>query len=61
MLLHLGPGRTSKQLRPLWVLHKQVSSMVQLMECDFASQVTKWDRDVSACVPSVRCKDPVEC
>eukprot|EP00975_Prorocentrum_lima_P020374 4287993-Prorocentrum_lima.AAC.1 len=61
MLFHFGPGGKFKQLRCVWVLHKEVPSLLQLMECDFASQVTKWDGDTSALVPSVRCNDPVEC
>eukprot|EP00975_Prorocentrum_lima_P035077 7372321-Prorocentrum_lima.AAC.1 len=61
MLSHFGPGGKFKQLRYFWVLHKKVSSMIQLMGCDFASQVAKRDGHTSALVPSVQCNDPVEC
>eukprot|EP00975_Prorocentrum_lima_P010529 2236429-Prorocentrum_lima.AAC.1 len=61
MSFHLGPGGKFTQLSYLWVLHKNMPSMVELMKRNLTGQVAQWNRDISGLVPCIRCNDPAEC
>eukprot|EP00975_Prorocentrum_lima_P047512 9932515-Prorocentrum_lima.AAC.1 len=61
MSFHLGPGRKLKQLSSLWILHKKVSSMLELMKRNLTGQIAQGNGDISALAPRIRFNDPIEC
>eukprot|EP00975_Prorocentrum_lima_P061822 12882142-Prorocentrum_lima.AAC.1 len=61
MLFYLSPGGKVKQLRYLWVLHKEVSSVIELTKSNLTSQMSQWNGNISAFVPRIWCNDLVEC